>query len=411
MHPTVGIDNLNLYASSLCIEAAEIFKTRGRALKVLERQKLLRRSLVPNFEDPVTLAVNAAKPIVEVDGPESFELLIVATESGVDYGKPLSSYVHRYLNLPSRCRNFEAKHACYAGTAGFQLAAPWVGSPAAAGKKALVIMTDIARRLFGTPHEDTEAVEGAGAVALSISQEPRVLALDPIHSYGAREVYDVTRPTPTLERANVMLSLTAYLDLLEQTWEEYRRLAGGVSFEKHFRSMIFHTPVVPLVEKAFRLLMESERPEASEAEILAAFERMTQPSLHYCREVGNLYSGSLYAALAGLIDHAENLPPGSRIGCFSYGSGSCAEFFSGRIAEEARKVVGGHRIRETLAARRKLSVPDYEAEVSAVERSLTSADFRPDRGCPEGLYSEFYQGKGLLVLDEVQDYYRRYAWS
>jgi 3-hydroxy-3-methylglutaryl CoA synthase len=57
--------------------------------------QFVRRSANSPIEDPVTLSVNAAEPIVEAAGPRSFGLLILATETGLDFGKPLSSYVHR----------------------------------------------------------------------------------------------------------------------------------------------------------------------------------------------------------------------------------------------------------------------------------------------------------------------------
>jgi 3-hydroxy-3-methylglutaryl CoA synthase len=128
---------------------------RGLTERDLLTVEFRRRSVLPPWEDPVTLAVNAARPLVESAGRGSFEMLIVATESGVDYGKPLSAYVHRYLGLPTRCRNVELKHACYAGTAAIQLATAWVRSEGATGKKALVVMTDVARRHFGDPGELT----------------------------------------------------------------------------------------------------------------------------------------------------------------------------------------------------------------------------------------------------------------
>src|SRR5215217_7009405 len=149
----VGIDDLNLYASTLAIDFADIAAARGIPAKDFQHVQFTRRSVVPPYEDPVTLAVNAAKPIVDAAGPNNFELLIVATETGVDYGKPLSSYVHKYLGLEPYCRHFEIKHACYAGTAAIEMATAWVRSLAAPGKKALVVMTDIARRLFDQPSE------------------------------------------------------------------------------------------------------------------------------------------------------------------------------------------------------------------------------------------------------------------
>ncbi len=84
------------------------------------------RSLNPLWEDPVTMGVNAANAILTDEDRGRIELLVVATESGVDYEKPISTWVQRYARLSANCRNFEVKHACYGGTAGLQMAAAWL---------------------------------------------------------------------------------------------------------------------------------------------------------------------------------------------------------------------------------------------------------------------------------------------
>jgi hypothetical protein len=66
-----------------------------------------------------------------------------------------------------------------------------------------------------------------------------------------------------------------------------------------------------------------------------AYAQKVEPSLHFARRVGNIYSGSLYAALASLLDAARvdgNNLAGKRIGFFSYGSGASGAVFSGIIA-------------------------------------------------------------------------------
>jgi len=403
----VGIDDLNLYASSLSVDAADIALARGRSEREVRKMELICRSLPPNYEDPISLAVNAANPIVSSMDKQEIELLIVATESGVDYGKPLSSYVHKYLGLNARCRNIEFKHACYAGTAAVQLATSWVKENG--GKaKALVVMADMARKIFDDP---AEPAEGAGAVAVLVAAEPRVLALEPVNAYVSREVYDVTRPTPTLERANASLSLGAYLDLFEMALADYRRHVGNVSLDEYFQYIIYHTPLVPLVREAHHLFVEANCEDATAQEVEESFMRKVRPSFVYCQQIGNIYGGSLYAALAGLVDTASPLEPGSRIGLYSYGSGSCAELFSGVIAEHARITVGKRAIAQALAGRRKVGIGDYERLAIEHERGLTQPEFVPDRSIIPEHYDQAYRGKGLLVLDRVTDYYRTYSWS
>jgi 3-hydroxy-3-methylglutaryl CoA synthase len=391
----VGIDDLNVYGSTLCVEAVDIARARGKPESAVTAIGLLRRSLPPAFEDPVTLAVNAARPL-DLAG---VGLLIVATESGVDFAKPVSSYVHHWLGLPAACAHVEMKHACFAGTAGLRLAAAWVRERPE--RRALVIMTDMARRLFG---DSAEPAEGAGAVALLVAARPRVLALDPWSGVAAREIYDVMRPTPTKETIHAALSLAAYLDLLEVAWAGYAEAAGPGAFARLER-VVYHTPVPPLVEQAHALLVETNEPEIDADELPARFERQVAPSLRYTRELGNTYSACLYAALAGLVDSGFE----GRAGLYSYGSGSCAEFGSGVVVAGAGDVLGIHRIGQALAARRTVDIATYERLVVEHERGLTEPDHVPDRDLVPGLYGDAYAGRGLLVLEAVREHYRVYT--
>ncbi len=402
----VGIDDLNVYGSSLCVDNAEVAAVRGHA-RYLDIVGIRRRSVAPPFEDAVTLAVNAARPLLESIDPSQVELLIVATESGNDLSKPLSSYVHRHLSLPSRCRHFEAKHACFAGTLGVQLAAAWIRSGTAPGKKALVLTTDLAGWFQGQPAELTP---GTGAVALLVSQDPRVLELEPGSGYAAKEVYDTARPAATVHWVDEVLSLSAYLDLLEETWEAYRSAHSVASLESHFARIAYHTPLVSLVRKAHQIVVESLDPDATESAVSASFERFVRPSLRYCEQLGNIFSGTLYAALASLLD-SEPPAPGERVGLFSYGSGSGAEFFSGLVAPTARGTLARHALAARLAARRQLTFDEYETVMRMRHDTAYDADLVPSRDCPAGLYEEAYRGKSLLVLDRVAHHHRQYARS
>ncbi len=394
MNVRIGIDDLNVYGSTLCVDALDLAAARGTPASAMASIGLQRRSLAPSFEDPVTLAVNAARPLVA--GP-AIGLLVVATESGIDFAKPASSYVHHWLGLPSGCRHIEVKHACYGGTAALQLASAWVRERT--DRRALVIMTDMARKLFGDP---AEPAEGAGAVAMVVSAHPRVLALDPWSGVAAREIYDVMRPTPTREVIHSALSLAAYLDLLEVAWDGYAAAAGPEAWDRLAR-ICYHTPVTPLVRQAHGLLVETVRPEGSEADAARSFEEMVAPSHRYTRELGNTYSACLYAALAGLVDSGFT----GRTGLYSYGSGSCAEFFSGVVGERAAEIVGRHGIAASLAARRRVDVATYERIVLETELAFTEPEHVPDRRA----FEDLYRGSGRLVLDSVRAHYRAYAWS
>jgi 3-hydroxy-3-methylglutaryl CoA synthase len=401
----VGIDDLNLYGTTLSIDNALVSAARGTD-RYLDLVRIKRRSIAPPFEDPVTLAVNAALPLVEAAGRDAFELLIVATESGFDFGKPLSSYVHRHLGLATRCRNLEVKHACYGGTAALQLAVAWLRAGTAPGRKALVVTTDLPGNQFGEPAELTP---GTGAVALSLSTEPRVLALDDAAGYAALEVYDTARPTATGHWVDEVLSLGAYLDLLEESYAHFRDQVPASSLDQDLDHLVYHMPLESLIRKAHGVLLEAHGDEPDGDAVARSFERMVQPSLSYCSETGNIFSGTLYAGLASLVDSGPR--PRARVGLYSYGSGSCGEFFAGTLGQDARATVGAHGIASHLGARRALTLEQYERIVRDREAIAGVAEWTPARDLPEGHYEEAYAGRHRLVLDSVKDFYRRYAWS
>ncbi|MFN7145255.1 MAG: hypothetical protein ACK4YP_15890, partial [Myxococcota bacterium] len=119
----VGLDDIHLYASSLSLDFRALLGVRKNVEESDWRNiGFHRRTVLPPWEDAVTLAVNAAKPL----DTSKVGLLVVGTESAVDFGKPISSWVHGALNLPGDCRNFEVKHACYGGTAGLHTALDWL---------------------------------------------------------------------------------------------------------------------------------------------------------------------------------------------------------------------------------------------------------------------------------------------
>src|ERR687885_2551381 len=106
--PPVGIEISNLYAGRFYLDLADLAQACGQDPQYIATNLMcLQRSVYPVWEDAVTLAVNAAKKLLSPEDIEDIELLIVGTESAVDMGKPISTWVHRFFNLSPNFRNFE----------------------------------------------------------------------------------------------------------------------------------------------------------------------------------------------------------------------------------------------------------------------------------------------------------------
>jgi len=404
----VGIEKMRAYPSTLSLDLEELARARDHdPLDIRDNLLLRSRSLNPLWEDPVTMAVNAADAMLTDEDRASIELLIVATESSVDQGKSISTYAQRLLGIPHNCRNYESKQACYGGTAALMMAAHWVVS-GISDKKALVITTDQSRMHLHKPYE---FVMGAGAVAMLVSAEPRVLELELEHNgFWTTEVSDTFRPTSTVETGNGETSLYCYLDALEGAYAHFLTKTGPIDFDAYFAKNIYHVPFGGITFQAHRTLLRHWK-RLKKSEALEHFRRKTLPSLKYTSMIGSTYSGSTFVALMGLFDSCDDLEPGHRVGIYSYGSGSCGEFYSGIVCPEAREVIAAADLSRLVEMRQPVSVSEYET----LERQRFDLI---DRGTYEipldghgDLFAGRYAGNRHLILRGNKDHFRQYDWS
>ncbi|MBL8149746.1 MAG: hydroxymethylglutaryl-CoA synthase family protein [Blastocatellia bacterium] len=415
----VGIEAMNVFGGSAYVDVMELAEYRKLDLQRFNNLMMKEKTVALPCEDPVTFAVNAAKPILDSlseDERSKIELLITCTESGIDFGKSLSTYVHDYLKLSRNCRLFEIKQACYSGTAGLQMASGLVLSQLSPGAKALVISTDISRFLLigdsdamSMDWSFAEPSGGAGAVAMLISDNPRIFQIDRGASgYYTYEVMDTCRPVPDSEAGDADLSLMSYLDCCQNSFNHYQKRVEGADFLKTFDFLAFHTPFGGMVKGAHRTMLRRLH-RMNPAAIEEDFERRVSDSLIFCQRVGNIMGGTLFLALASLIDKASIKEP-KRVGCFSYGSGCASEFFSGVITSESQKELKQLNIEGHLNQRYKLSMKEYTQLLegsSAVKFGTRSAVIDPEMLAAA-------RSRGLdkcLFLKEINEFHRRYEWS
>jgi len=348
----VGVDLISFQTSQYFLDLATLAQVRGVPVdKFPDGLGQERMAVPPPDEDIVTLAASAAQPLLAQTNPADIELLLFGTESGVDQSKAASLFVHGLLGLPKRCRAIELKEACYSATAALHLAAAWIQQHPT--KKALVLAADIARYDLASPGEPTQ---GCGAVAMLVSTNPRVLALDPETGFHAENVMDFWRPNYRTEAlVDGKYSTLVYLSTLVDAWRQYKALSSrGLDA---FARNCFHLPFTRLAEKAYvRLCREEKTPEPSAEEL----HRRVGSSLLYNRQTGNTYTASLYEGLASLLDNDSEDLGGQRIGLFSYGSGCMAEFFSGVVQPGYRQQLFAERHHQMLAGRTELTYRQYE---------------------------------------------------
>ncbi len=408
-HGPVGIEKICAYPSSLSLDLQELARAREHdPADIRDNLLCLSRSINPLWEDAVTMAVNAALPLITEEDREQIELIIVATESSVDQGKAMSTFAQHYLGIQSNCRNYEAKHACYGGTSAVMMAAHWVATGIYGDAKALVICTDQSRMSLNEPYE---YVMGAGAVAMVISNNPRVLQLKLEHNgYWTQDTFDTFRPTSRVETGNGETSLYCYLDALEGAYAHYLTKAGSTDFDAAFKKHIYHVPFGGITFQAHRtLLRQWKRLKKSEA--YDHFNRTSRPGLIYNSQMGGTYSGSTFIALMGMIDSCDDLQPGEQISLFSYGSGSCGEFYSAVIGPDAKELVAQADMQGQLDARHPVSVKQYEELERARTELIDRGTYSIGTEGFDDLYQRRYAGQKRLVLKGNAEHYRDYGWG
>ncbi len=414
----VGIEAMNLYAGAAFLDVAKLAQHRKLDTSRFENLLMRQKTVSLPYEDPVSFGVNAAQPIIDAMSAEErdrIEMVITCTESAFDFGKSMSAYFHDLLGLNRNCRLFELKSACYSGAAGVQTAINFILSGASPGAKVLVIATDISRFMVAPGgdalSEDWSFLEpsgGAGAVAMLISDVPRVLQFDVgANGYYGYEVMDTCRPAPDVEAGNADLSLLSYLDCAEKAYLEYQKRVVGADFQNSFSYLAMHTPFGGMVKGAHRNLMRKLL-KATGGDIEADFERRVMPGLRYCQRVGNIMGATAMLSLLSTIEHADLTTP-KRIGIFSYGSGCCSEFFSGVATQEGQQAIRAMPVRDRLDNRYELSMDEYESvlEVSNVMRFGTRNLVLDTSFIPAARSSHT---RKTLFLKEIKEFHRVYEW-
>lgn len=343
----IGIDRMTFATTDQYIELTELAEKRG-----VDPNKYTigigqdRQAVVPPTQDIVTLGARAAKKLLTPDVTRRLSTIIVATESGIDNSKASAIYIKHLLGLDDYIRAVELKEACYSGTAAIQFARGLVAlNPQ---ETVLVIAADIARYGLNTPGEVTQ---GAGAVAMLISADPHVLAIEPTSVSYSRDLMDFWRPLYATEAiVDGKYSTGVYVDFFKNTLTRYLQRTGRRLDD--FAGIAFHLPFTKMGKKGLEGVLQ-DRDDA----VANRLRDQLTASQVYCRQVGNLYTGSLYLGLMSLLQNGQ-VKPGDRLGLFSYGSGAEGEFYSGIVQPAFAENLSD--VKEDLADRHRVSIDEYE---------------------------------------------------
>jgi hydroxymethylglutaryl-CoA synthase len=186
-----------------------------------------------------------------------------------------------------------------------------------------------------------------------VSQNPGLVEIDVgVSGTSSTHVHDFWRPLGHREaQVDGHYSVQCYLDAVADAYAGWKSAAAVRDISSSLARVCYHVPFCKMARKAHARLGFDD----------ASFEAAVAPSLSLCARVGNVYTGSLYLGLAGLLDAQAPDLVRRRIGMFSYGSGCTSEFFSGTIASAAPERIEAARLTDVLAQRERITVAEYEA--------------------------------------------------
>eukprot|EP01018_Ginkgo_biloba_P041180 Gb_39796 [translate_table: standard] len=138
------------------------------------------------------------------------------------------------------------------------------------------------------------------------------------------------------------------------------------------------------------------------------YDAKVVPATLLPKQVGNMYTASLYAALASLIHNKRHsLVEGQRVLMFSYGSGLTSTMFSLRIRNNAHPIFTLSNIAHLmdlsakLSSRNLFSPQDFVLNMKVMESRYGAKDFVPSSQL-------FLLRPGTFYLTHVDSRYRRF---
>jgi len=421
----VGIDDIAIYIPRLFVDARDFAKARGMDPDKLQRGLgISKMAMVDTNQDPACMAANACLRIMERGklAPNDVGRLYVATESSLDESKAMNSYVIGMLEQIygedsfDHCGGIECKFACVSGSYALYDNSNWIRAGESGGKSAIVVVSDIAKYDLGSSGEYTQ---GAGAIAMLVSDNPRIMQFDPkVTSTSIKNEYDFYRPfgkeTPIvhgqysnlLYMIQVKKALMSYKEKALSTG--LMKLKDGETILDYIDFLNMHLPYSNMGKKALSYLirhewrnlprwkkiiekMDMEEPVPkdprgtiesvlADSEFMAkdheftkkfakteefqdVYEQKLASSLIASQMIGNLYTASLYLGFRSCLEFEFQKGTdleGKRVGFGSYGSGSSAMVFSGVILPTYKEIVKNMNLESEMGNRIKLSLEEYE---------------------------------------------------
>ncbi len=413
----VGIDAISYDIPKIYLPIKELAIARNIEPAKLEKGLgLLKMSLPDVHQDVIVFAANALKKLIEQEKLNISDIsrIYVGTESGIDSSKPIASFLLPLMedlygeNSFEHCDAVDLTFACIGGVDALHNSLDFVRVNS--DKKAIVICTDYAKYDLESTGEYTQ---GAGAVALLVSTNPRILSIDNNFGVSTKGVFDFFKPKRSIEKSKITGNLSndewfgvletdielfkeqpvfdgqysniCYQDRLKGAYFQLKKLLSAdnsTTLYNRWRNIIVHLPYSFQGRRMFSEIyaldsdLKNSLPEDGEKyaerikeigkseEYKSFAKEKFSPAEIASSDIGNMYTGSIFMGLfSTLYFHYKNNTDitNEKLGFLAYGSGSKSKAFEGNIENGWKDQVAKLELFETLDKTSAIDLNTYHS--------------------------------------------------
>lgn len=398
-----GIDAISFDVAKIHLPINTLAKARNIEPEKLEKGLgLIKMTLPDTHQDTVVFGANALTKLISDNNINLNEIarIYVGTESAIDSSKPISSFLIALMeqkfgeNTLSECDVVDFTFACIGGVDAMQNCIDFVTlNPT---KKAIVVTTDFAKYDLNSTGEYTQ---GAGALAMLITANPRIIAFENNWATSTKGVFDFFKPYRTISKTAITGNSTnepwfenleseveihkdqpvfdgqysnqCYMDRTRDAYFSFKKLKNTTeTVYDSWKSIVMH---LPYAFQGRRMLSEiyaldasntivsgdedtseyqNKLKEISKSEAYKEFvNEKLMPAEIASSLIGNLYTGSIFMGLLSTLAHfydTEKEISGSTFGFLAYGSGSKSKVFEGTIQPHWKLAIAGVNLFKTI---------------------------------------------------------------